>query len=247
MWELYDALIETLPEELTVDEVVCGKGWTMVRSGECVGLAMTIHETARPAKRTQPWEGAKLKDVAAYVKSWNFEEAAVGLAAINAFCNAPEQVRKNGIVLFDEGSVPENDAFLSNVDVFRDKRVCVVGHFPYLEQRVAPYCALSILERAPRDGDFPDSACEYILPEQDFVFITGCTLVNKTLPRLLALSQNAHVVLVGPSVPLSPVMFRFGANELAGTVVTRPDLCARLAESGGSSIFQAGQMVRFVK
>ena len=33
--------------------------------------------------------------------------------------------------------------------------------------------------------DFLDSACEYILPEQDFVFITGMTLTNKTLPRLL--------------------------------------------------------------
>mgnify|MGYP003364975876 CR=1 FL=1 len=248
MWELYDALLDSLPDGMAVDEVVCGKGWTMVRSGENVGLAMTIHETAYPRMFTKPWEGADLKEIAACVKSWNFEEAAVGLAAINAFHNAPAQAMKNGIALTADGSAPEKDAFLSNLEAFRGKKVCVVGHFPYLEQRVAPYARLSILERAPRPGDFPDSACEYILPEQDVVFITGCTLVNKTLPRLLALSRQAHVVLVGPSVPLSTVLFDFGAGELSGTVITNPALCSQLAAAaGGPSIFQAGQMVRFVK
>lgn len=248
MWELYDALLDAMPEGMTVDEVVCGKGWTMVRSGENVGLAMTIHETARPRIFTRPWEGADLKEVAACVKSWNFEEAAVGMAAINAYHNAPAQAVKNGIALVTDGSAPEKDAFFSNIDAFRDKRVCVVGHFPYLEKRVAPYARLSILERMPCPGDFPDSACEYILPEQDFVFITGCTLVNKTMPRLLELSRQAHVVLVGPSVPLSTLLFDFGADELSGTVITDPALCAQLAAAeGGPSIFQAGQMVRFVK
>lgn len=248
MWELYNALLDALPEGMTVDKVVCGKGWTMVRSGANVGLAMTIHETARPRMFTRPWEGADLKEVAACVKSWNFEEAAVGLAAINAFHNAPAQAVKNGIALDADGSALEKEAFLSNLDAFRDKRVCVVGHFPYLERSVAPYAKLSILERMPRTGDFPDSACEYILSEQDFVFITGCTLVNKTMPRLLELAGQARVVLVGPSVPLSKILFDFGADELSGTVITNPALCAQLAAAaGGPSIFQAGQMVRLVK
>ena len=54
-----------------------------------------------------------------------------------------------------------------------------------IEELIAPLCRLSILERDPVLGDYPDSACEYILPEQDYVFITGMTLVNKTLPHLL--------------------------------------------------------------
>lgn len=247
MWELYDALIEPLPEDWTIDEIVSGSGWTMVRASENVGLAMTIHETSRPTIHTGSWIGMPLKEAAQCVKSWNFEEAAIGLAAINAFHNSREQARKHGIALVESGSALDKDAFLTHTDMLRGKRVCVVGHFPYLEERIAPHCTLSILERAPRSGDFPDSACEYILPEQDFVFITGCTLINKTLPRLLALSQRACVVLVGPSVPLSPVLFRFGADELSSAVITQPALCAQLAAKGGPSIFQSGQMVRFVK
>ena len=60
-----------------------------------------------------------------------------------------------------------------------------MGHFPLVEKQLGRKCSLSILEREPEGADFLDSACEYILPEQDFVFITGMTLTNKTLPRLL--------------------------------------------------------------
>ena len=38
----------------------------------------------------------------------------------------------------------------------------------------------------------PDPACEYILSEQDVVIMTATTLINKTMPRLLALSRNAR-------------------------------------------------------
>lgn len=247
MWELYDTLIEALPEDRKIDEVVSGTGWTMVRTANEVGLAMTIHETSRPAIHSGPWIGMPIKQAAQFVKSWNFEESAVGLAAINTFFNSRDHALKQGISLVENDSALNKDAFLTHTDMIRGKRVCVIGHFPFLEERFAPHCTLSILERSPQNGDFPDSACEYILPEQDFVFITGCTLVNKTLPRLLELSKNAYVVLVGPSVPLSPVLFQYGADELSGTVITQPELCAQLAAQGGSSIFQSGQMVRFVK
>jgi uncharacterized protein (DUF4213/DUF364 family) len=72
--------------------------------------------------------------------------------------------------------------FLANK---KGKKVAVVGHFSLVEKQLGCKCSLSILEREPEGTDFLDSACEYILPEQDFVFITGMTLTNKTLPRLL--------------------------------------------------------------
>jgi uncharacterized protein len=65
------------------------------------------------------------------------------------------------------------------------KKVAVVGHFQGLE-RIAEICNLSVLERRPQPGDYPDPACEYILREQEVVIITASTLINNTMPRLPA-------------------------------------------------------------
>ena len=76
------------------------------------------------------------------------------------------------------------------------KKVAVIGHFPGMEVGRRA-CGLTVLERNPQEGDLPDFAAEYVLPEQDYVFITGTALTNKTMPRLLELSEHATVGLVG--------------------------------------------------
>jgi hypothetical protein len=102
-------------------------------------------------------------------------------------------------------------------------------------------CRLSILERNPLEGDYPDPACEYILEDQDFLFITGVTLINKTLPRLMELGRNARMVLVGPSVPLTQLWFNKGIASLAGTSVIDADRVWRhVAQGGDRSIFKQG-------
>ena len=79
------------------------------------------------------------------------------------------------------------------------------------------------------------------MPEQDFVFITGTTLTNKTLPRLLALSSAAKVSLVGPSVPLVPWWFDLGIEMLAGSVVVdKPAVWTAGLEGAHRGIFDAG-------
>ena len=76
-----------------------------------------------------------------------------------------------------------------------------------------------ILEREPKPGDYPDSACEYLLPDCEVVLITGSASVNKTMPRLLELAKNARIVLTGPTVPLCPRLLDLGIQRLNGSVV----------------------------
>ncbi len=249
MWELYDKLLEGVPDDLFVDEVICGHSWTMVRSGENVGMAMTVDGTTRPLTKECDFVGMSLKELGTGVKSWNFIEASIGLAAINAYYNTPVMAKQNGISLTGEsGYAEKQDAFIACQNDIRGKKVGIVGHFPYLEERVAPICQMSILERYPRNGDYPDTACEYILPEQDYVFMTGCTLINKTLPRLLELTKNANVVLVGPSVPITPLLFDFGADNLSGFIVTDPQTCSHTVGSGNSmTVFSSGKLIRLLK
>jgi uncharacterized protein (DUF4213/DUF364 family) len=125
-------------------------------------------------------------------------------------------------------------------DRMQGKNVVVIGHFTGLE-RVAEICNLSILERRPQLDDLPDSACEYILGEQDIVVLTATTLINKTMPRLLTLSRDAQIVVAGPTTPLHPLMFDFGIKILAGWLAEDEESIWRaVAEGCQKKLFLAG-------
>jgi uncharacterized protein (DUF4213/DUF364 family) len=247
MWEIYDTLIDGIPDSITVKDFAEGKHWMTVLSSEGgLGLAMRIDVATLHLQHERNYAGMPLKRLAEYAKSWNFIEAGFGVAAINAWYNYEKRAEALGIEMPDESR--KNEAFEKYRDQVKGKKVAVVGHFPFLENLLRPVCELVILERRPQEGDHPDSACEFVLPEQDYVFITGATMVNKTLPRLLALSKKAWTVLVGPSVPLSPQIFDYGVDDLSGFVVRKPELCLEGIRSDDRfQHFQAGTMVNYRK
>jgi len=251
MWEIYNELIENVPQELRATDCLIGLHWTLIRS-EAIGMALTPFGAARMygpqgasvisgiGKRIQ---GMPLRDLARFVKSWNPYEASLGMAAINSAYNSPGKVEKMfGRPLSEQGQV---SAFVHYSELVRGRKVAVVGRFPDLEV-MNGICALTVLERVPGPDDLPDPACEYVLPEQDYVFITATAVINKTLPRLLELSRNATVFLVGPSTPFAPLLFQHGIHTLAGTVVLEPDSVWRAAQEGAArSVFEYGaQMVK---
>jgi uncharacterized protein (DUF4213/DUF364 family) len=242
MWEIYDTLIEAVPPDSTVKACLAGLHWFAVRS-EGTGLAMTPREGAACLPRAGEIAGMRTRDLAASVQSWNLHEAALGLAAINSALNSSASIERTAGL--SSGQQPDVDVFTYLLNEFHGKRVAVVGHFRNLE-RLQAVCDLSILERLPQPGDFPDPACEWILPEQDFVVITATTLINKTLPRLLKLSRNARVILAGPSTPLTPKLFEFGIEMLGGLVVEDDARVWTVIQEGGQhQIFRNGsQMVK---
>lgn len=249
MWELYDELIENIPDEITVDDITVGLSWTAVTAGKYCGAAMTVNEQNCGTDFLDTRRGQPLKYLASLSKSWNFTEASVGVAAINAYYNNKDTWKDSYVPGKTPWKVigPEN-AFDGYAHAIKGKKVAVIGHFRQLETYLAEAKSVCILERRPTGGDYPDSACEYILPEQDAVFITGSTLVNKTLPRLLELSEKAQVILVGPSTPMTPILFRYGVFELSGFLVgSRSSLIDAVSVAGHRAFFQSGERARMVK
>lgn len=208
-WELYDRLIQGIDENIEIEDVL-QRNWWLVKTRNNLGISMYFEQGE--AARTLPTQikGLKLKELAKYIKSWNFYEATLAIAAINAFYNTRQQAESLNCRY-------SNDAFKEFTAEIAGKNVAVIGHFPLVE-KLNGHCKLSILEKNPSLGDYPDSACEYILGEQDYVFITGTTFANKTLPRLLQLSHNAKVIMTGPSVPLTSILFEYGVNVIAGSI-----------------------------
>jgi uncharacterized protein len=234
-FKLYEELIEGIPKGLLVEDFVQGPSWTAVASGGGAGASMSLGEESRPGLLSGPIRGMELRELAAASTSWNFREASLGVAAINAFYNGWKRLESLEGLSF--GPDEAADPFLRYRDRILGKRVATVGHFVDLERRLGGLCDLAILEREPRQGDYPDEAAEYLLPGRDFVFITGSTLANKSLPRLLELSRGAFVVLVGPSTPLAPVLFGHGISALSSLAFPLAQTCLQAAASGGHHRF----------
>lgn len=240
MWRIYDDLIETIPEDLTTLDCMIGVSWSLVRSERGLGIAKTVKGGKKGAGLTDI-TGMPLKKIASHVKSWNMLEASIGQAAINAAFNTPLEVFGiTGKQVTSTNNSEGQNVFKLMMPELAGKKVAVIGHFPGIEQ-LQKICELSVLERDPQPGEYPDTACEYILPEQDFVFITGTAFTNKTMPRLIELSKGAVTVLVGPSVPISRILFKYGVDVIAGFVALDQQLIWKAVQQGEKmNIFKYG-------
>ena len=237
-WETYDALIEDLPEDVAVVAAHRGRRWTRVlNSADGVGSAWTMDVRSRPALSAEADDAPRpLRDAAALIKSWNLAEASVGLATLNSWYSRAEVARSHGFVPTGKG-LTWRQVFDPYNDLVEGRTVAVIGHFPFARAALWKAGDVQILERDVRSGDYPDTACEYLLPEADYVFISSSSLVNKTAPRLVALGADAgaHVVLVGPSTPMHPLWLDLGVDMVTGWVPdasVRPDRPHLLPEAG---------------
>ncbi|MCI8283816.1 MAG: DUF364 domain-containing protein [Firmicutes bacterium] len=251
MKSLYDRLIEGIPDNLEVDDVVCAHYGAMVYSNGSIGLSEFRDEfDTRPMLESGNKLNMSLKQLASGIKSWNITEASMGHAAINAYYNSPEMAEKNGIVLTDSLHSEDRNAdpFITYQKEVAGKKVVVVGHFPYLEQLFGPICDLHIIENYPYMGDYPEQATEYLIPGCDFAFIGALTIVDKRLPRLLELAKDAFVGIVGPVTIMSPILFEYGVDELDGIVIKDPKIAERVTkEQEIMKIYASGQKVSLRK
>ncbi len=250
MWELYDRMIEGIPHDWKAEEIFRGTSFACVLSNNGLGIAEPRPYDLRKPLQTKNLEGASLREVAACIKSWNFFEAATGLAAINAYYNNIDVARGFGVTISESLHIEDRifDPFIMSQNTIRGKKVTVVGHFPHITQLMAPVCDLSIIAvHDPQQDDYPLSAAEFLLPESDFVYISSSTLIDKTMPRLLELSRNAQTTtIVGPSTPLAPVLFAFGAHDLSGFVVKDRSKAKNIIRGAeNNKIFATGQKVAF--
>ena len=232
---IYDALIAGITPGCRITGSLADACWSAVHTEDQFGIAMTTPgDTIRPMFPPS-YEGMELAELAKAAKSWNLAEASYGMAAINAFYNTPQRMEAL------HAAEPFDRYCTAGLDL-RNKRIGVVGHLnmpDFVRQQAAE---LLILERNPQPGDYPDSACEWILPTCDIVLITGSTLANKTLPRLLELTRNAVTILTGPSVPLCPALLELGIDRIAGLVITdRPGMIHKIQTSRFGPPYPYGQ------
>lgn len=212
MKDYYKILIDGMDDTLTVTGIVRGVAWVGAElSNGSFGIAMNT-ESESVQRMFTTLVGLKAKTAAQAVMSWNFNEASEAMAVINAFYNTPERIKMLGYAADSEKSCTYG------MDI-ESKTVAMIGHLKPGVDALRGAKEVYIIEREPCDGDLPDSACEYILPECDVVLITGSAAINKTMPRLLELSKNAKTIVIGPTVPMCPKLKALGIDRLSGMAV----------------------------
>jgi uncharacterized protein (DUF4213/DUF364 family) len=244
--DIYSLLLDVLVDEQRIEEVVLGLTWTYCRT-EGVGLSMSPVNANGLTSRTLEWpgslQGRKTSEVATWIRDWNPYKSTIGMSVINSVLNQSNDVLHDALVLKPTGS-----ANLAVFEYFRNqlqgKRVVVIGRYPGLDTCLAGL-DYTVLERQPGQGDLPDTAAEYVIRDADWVFLTSTSIVNKTFMRLAELSQDANLVLMGPTTPWIAELAEFGVDYLAGVSVTDPvALKTTVAEGGGTRIFDAGVQYR---
>jgi uncharacterized protein (DUF4213/DUF364 family) len=212
------ALLETLPEGWRVNQIYLGTTWTASfiesEAGERrIGLAAA--HSAKPVTEGDflQYGFNRLDRLEApvfsrYALSQEPLEAAAGLATLNALLKP------------DPASLGQIDAGDWLVEQSRDRRVALVGRFPFIDEIEPVARQLWVFELEPRPGEFSFSQAPEIIPQAEVLAITGSTLLNHSLQNYLALANpTAKVIVLGPSTPLSPVMFNFGIDLLSGIEV----------------------------
>lgn len=211
-----------------VIELRVGAYWTVVRSVRGTGMSSSMRSEAhihgeRPIGGAGRLHERTAAELAALLTSTSPPEASVGLAAANA-------------LLGDRAEAATDD---KAVDILRERgsgrRVAMIGHFPFAGALREHCDELWVFERGlnRRREDYGEESMEQLLPQADVVAVTATTLLNRTLPAVMAaVRPDAFLMMLGPSTPLTPALFDFGFDVLCGTVVEDPELVLRAVEQG---------------
>ena len=233
-FELYEAIAAGVDSGEPILRAHMGRVWAMAETAGHTGIAMaTPGESIAPLYESLA--GLSLREAARAVGSWNLREASLAMAAANCHYNSPERMEK--LRAFE----PFDNYCTAGID-FEGMTVGLVGHLRGPEDMRKKARQVYIIERQPQPGDYPDAACDWILPQCDIVLITGSSIINKTLPHLLELCRDAYTILTGPTVPLCPALLDFGIDRLAGMAVTdREGMQQHVLSNAETSPYPHGQ------
>jgi uncharacterized protein (DUF4213/DUF364 family) len=233
-----DLLASLPPGHVALRDVRVGPFWTVVWTERGAGLASTQRDAHTPHGHSLiRWAGDLMehsaRQLAELLQSKSPMEAALGMAAANALLEV------------DEATLTDRNASEEIIQRGEGKRVVVVGHFPFIPRVRRAVGHLDVLEIDPGPEELHTATASEVMPQADVVAITGTSLVNKTFDSLIKHCRpDAFVLMLGPTSPLSPILFDYGVDLIAGTRVVDP--AAALTVAGQGAIFRQMRGVRLV-
>ncbi len=225
--QLLEELINSLKVDYAVTGGVIGSHLIGVAS-QRLGLAAHLHGQERKEsvfswKEVGTLAGRSACDLAKWLQEDGWLRAGIGMAALNS------------LIEVDYSGLHEVNAKQIIADRAAGKNLMVVGHFPFVEKMRSVVRNLWVMEMQPRLGDLSEEEGYRILAEADIVAITGSSLINHTFERImLNCKPGSFKIMLGPSTPLSPILFDYGMDVIGGALVEdAPTVLAMVKEGFG--------------
>lgn len=250
--EILTIICDSIPNlsEIKAVRVCMGWGYTGVKlSTGHVGICHSLLDEqtthlCRIVKQAGKLAGRSAIELAEMAKSWELSESIVGVATLNALS---QLILNNEKYLINE----ENFIDYIKAKVKSTDTISLIGRIePFIDILKMKAKCLYVFERNPRflnEYTLPDTAYEEILPNTDIVIITGSSIANKTIERVLELSKKAREIgVVGPSASLVPnPLFKRGVT-IIGTIkpINSDKLMQIISEGGGTH--QIKSAVKFI-
>lgn len=212
---LVDKLIDSVGD-IAAEDLRIGKKYTAAKADGRIGLAYSF------GSRCTEIEARKV-----LLRSKDLCKASVGAAVLNALLPLGK---------FRKLNVFEHILNIANYK-YRYKKIGVIGRFPFINELRKINSSVLVFELEPKEGELPATLEDDLLPDCDMVIITGASLVNHTLEKLLKLSRG-YTLVIGPTTPLSPLLFDYGADLIAGVRVMDERILDIVENGGGTKEFK---------
>ncbi|MFC1495623.1 Rossmann-like domain-containing protein [Thermodesulfobacteriota bacterium] len=224
---ILEDIIASLGHDSKIKDIRQGVFHTGVLTRNC-GLAATLPRDA--LKQPPPlvkYPGTLLDlsalELADTAFSESILEAAIGMAAINS------------LIDIDESRCSELNARELIIEKGMDRNIVIIGHFPFIPKLKEIARELWVIEKNPKPGDHPEESARDLIPEADVLAITGTAITNHSIEDLLKLKKvSAFTIVLGDSAVLSPVLFDYGVDAVAGTKVIDNELALRCVSQGAN-------------
>jgi uncharacterized protein (DUF4213/DUF364 family) len=211
-------ILSSLEDDCRVTDIRTCVYWTAVTSLRC-GLASTMATSLFPSEDHQVENAGNLlpttaKELAKLSLSTRTLERAIGMATINSMLS------------IDESLCVDLNAEVELRAQGKRKKIAIIGYFPFVKRLGAEAEELWTFELPGRGrpGDFSGNEIVTLLPQAEVVAITSTTLITHTLGGILDLiAPGAYKMMLGPTTPLSPVLFDCGFDALSGSIVVDRD------------------------
>jgi hypothetical protein len=223
--EILNHILSTINHDAPVDDILRGIHWTAVVSRYC-GLSSTmLRDCADNHEDTEPllFAGKTAAQLAQLSFSADVGKSSLGLAAINS------------LISIDPERCTEVNAALIVMEKGRGKNISIIGHFPFVDELKGAAKNLWVMEKWQKEGDYPEEDALQYLPQSDVIAISSTTLINHTLEGLLPLCpKSSFTMLLGPTTPMTEVLFEHGIDMISGSLVADRQLALTCIKQGAN-------------
>ncbi|MCJ8344437.1 DUF364 domain-containing protein [bacterium] len=234
----YQNLVDQIPHQ-KIELISYSDKWCFVKTKSSAGFAMMC-PSHLPVDLEFLNKKSTLQELAQEISSFHFSHASFAMAAINCFFNQSQKLKESKV------QVPSCIDLLDHIlKHYSRKKIVSIGSFAFLKQ--ANLEKLQIIEKNPKNNEYPDTAAEYLIQDADLILLTGATLINKSFERLLSLAQNKEVFLIGPSIPFYQELFPKNIS-LFGYSIVDAQSCLEQIEAGlGKKLLSSSSVHRLDK